>query len=370
MRIRGSVAYRWMTATAVAAAALALAATPATAQPAIGPQFGAVQVDGSATGWSYPGANVSVEFDGVAYHMWYRTSIGTIDGLNHAISADGVHFTRSGALAFASNPFPTGTPPFLYYENTALVGGSWKLLHWTYNGGDGTYPAYNYNVRVSDVGADPSTLAVTHQGPVSGGTIGQTAGSFGIVGGSWYGQCGSKGQDLCRAAYTDGTPPSVSPSIYPPVWLGQSFFTGIGITDGYLNNYGKVVAGPAGLEMFFTVRQDQSGARYNQQVYWSGSSDGGATWSAPVALLTSPTLEGAPFAANFAHPVAVYVGSQALLYLSSQRSDGSWVTAVSPPSGIAIGAIPLLSTAGLAVLGVLVAAAGAALLLLRTRSGL
>ena len=350
------------------AAALATGvAHPAAAQPAVGALFTAVIVDGSPINWSYPGSNVSVEFDGSAFHMWYRTTIGTIDGMRHARSNDGVHFTSTGSLSFATNPFPTGTPPFLYYENTALVDGSWKLLHWTYNGGDGSYPAYNYNVSVSDVGSNPSTLTVTHEGPVSGGTIGQTAGSYGIVGGSWFGQCGSKGQDLCRAGYADGTPPSVSTSIYPAVWLGQSFFTSIGITNGYLNNYGKVVAGPAGPEMFFTVRQDQGGARYNQQVYWSGSTDGGASWSAPVALLTSPTLDGGPFAANFAHPCAVYAANQLLLYFSSQRADGSWVTAVSPPAGFAANRIPGLSSLGVALLAALLAAAGAPLVALRTR---
>ncbi len=343
-----------------ASVVFAIAAGNAAAQPAIAGQFTAVQVDGQPVNWEYPGANVTIGFDGSAFHMWFRTAIGTIDGLDHAVSADGVHFTRTGPLSFAANPFPAGTPPFLYYEKSALVGGRWKLLHWTYNGGDGSYPAYNYNVSVSDVGPDPATLAVTHQGPVSGGTFGQTAGSYGIVSGSWYGQCGPKGQDLCRAGFTDGTPPSVAASIYPPVWQGQSFFTSIGITDGYLNNYGTVVQGPGGLELFFTVRQDASGARYNQQVYWSGSTDGGQTWSSPVALLASPTLDGAPFAANFAHPDAVYARGSLFLYFSSQRADGSWVVAVSPPAGLEIQAAPMLSTAGLAILGALVAAVGLA----------
>src|SRR5690606_5255583 len=105
--------------------------------------FQAVTVDGNTTA---SGAAASVVYDSGTFHMWYRTDTpaGEIGGLHYATSTNGLNFTTQGApLSFSNNPFPSGTPPYIYYENVSLVSGDYKIQHWTYNGGDGSYPAYN-----------------------------------------------------------------------------------------------------------------------------------------------------------------------------------------------------------------------------------
>ena len=328
------------------------------AQPAISPAFATVTVDGNPVA---SGMAASVLFDGTTFHMWYRSSAAPGLGvISHATSVDGVAYTTTGALTLSPDPFLGGTAPQLYYENASMIGGAAKLIHWTYYGGAGTFPAYDYNNSVSDVGATLGNLAITHQGPLGGGTIGQTAGSFGIVNGNWYGQCGNTGQDVCRSPYSDGNPPTVAPSIYPAVLLAGPLFTSLGISGGYINNHGDVIAGATGLDLFITVRTDSSGTRHDQQVYWAGSADDGLTWSAPSALFAAaPTLDGGSFGGNFAHPEAIWTGAQYFLYVSSQDLAGAYILAVAaspapePPRNV-----PVLSWIGLAGLAALLAALG------------
>jgi hypothetical protein len=307
----------------------------------------AVTVDGSTAAG---GGSVSVIQDGGTYHMWYRTSQGTIGGLSHATSSDGVHFTTEGSMSFSADPFPTGTPPYLYYENAAQIGGDYTLLHWTYNGGAGTYPGYDYNISASNIGSDPNNLAATHQGAVTGGTLGQTAGPFGVVNDYLYMQ-GGIGQSLMRASYTSGASPSVG--ALTDVLNLQAFFNLLGISGGYINNHSDVIAGKDGsLDFFFTVRGDSGGTRYNQQVYHSQSTDGGSSWGAPEALFSSVSLDGLAPGANFAHAEAVFNGSNYRLYLSTQDASGNYVVAT------ATDAVPEPGTLALLGLGI-VALAGA-----------
>ena len=62
----------------------------------------------------------------------------------------------------------------------------YKLLLWTYvaPSGEGPWGDYSNNISVNDIGLDLNNLVVEHEGPIgplSGGILGQTAGSFGIV---------------------------------------------------------------------------------------------------------------------------------------------------------------------------------------------
>ncbi|MEO7254828.1 MAG: hypothetical protein ABIZ64_11405 [Casimicrobium sp.] len=348
---------------AIAATLLTMAAHSA---PTIPSNFQRVLVDGSATAFTTlagQGASFNVLYDGGLFHLWYRTdaTVYTITEIRHATSVDGINFaTVGGNFSFASNPFPTGTAPVLYYDAVSKVGATFKMIHWTSNGDAGTYPAYDYNNSVSNIGASASNTVMTHLGPLGGGTIGQTAGSFGIVNGNWYGQCGTTGQEICRSPYTDGTPPTVAASIYPSVLNAGSIFTGAGFPTGYINNHGDINVGTSGLDLAFTIRTDQSsGARANKQVYYSNSADNGATWTAITPLLTgTPTLSNAAFgAANFAHPELVSAPLGYKLYVSAQDNAGNFVIAVAgnvPPVVVPSTPVPTVSPIGLGLTGLLV----------------
>jgi len=348
-----------------AAISLALAAGIATAAPVIPNSFVPVTVDGSPTAFATSaaqGAAFNVLYDGGVYHLWYRSDAAAlaIGELRHATSSDGIAFTtQGGAFSFSSNPFATGTPPALYYEAVSKVGSEFKLVHWTYTGGAGTYPAYDYNNSVSSAGSSAGNTVVTHQGALGGGSIGQTAGAFGIVGGNWYGQCGNTGQEICRGAYTDGSPPSVPPSIYPSALNASSLFTGLGIPTGYINNHGDINTGLSGLDVAFTVRSDQSsGARFNKQVYYANSTDNGATWGPVSGLIAgTPLLNGGPFGAgNFAHPELV-LGANSLykLYVSAQDAQGNFVIAVAGNTLVAVNETRPVPTTGGGLLAALAA---------------
>lgn len=279
-----------------------------------------VLVDGNSVA---SGQAESVLYDAGTYHLWYRDSAAPGLGvISHASSTDGVNFTTSGQLTFGTDPFPTGTPPYLYYENVSKVGGEYKLIHWTYNGGEGDYPSYQYGPSVSNVGTDPTNTVLTHQGPAPPAT-GDTSGSSGITGGYYYGF--SNADTLFRGAYTDGSPPTIG-SQSAVLDVGP-LLTSIGDTGGYVNNHGDVVElGDGDLGVFFTVRYS-SGVRFNQQVYFARSTDGGATWSTPSGLFSSPTLEGGSFGGNFAHPDYVSVGGGGALYISTQNAAGDYILA-------------------------------------------
>jgi hypothetical protein len=287
-----------------------------------------VTVDGHTTAL---GSAVSVINDGSLYHMWYHDNsdtLFTIGGLHEATSSDGVNFTSIGALSFSNDPFPTGTAPDLYYENVSNVGGDYKLQHWTYNGGSGSFPAYNYNISVSDIGTNPDNLTVTHQGAIAGGSMGQTAGPFGIVGNYIYMQAGD-GRQLWRGLYNDNNGGTPSVTDLTMVADENALFGSLLMPGGYLNNHSSVTAGSGDLHFFFTVRVDQSSARANEQVYQSYSTDGGATWSSPTGVFAAAPLDGSAPGGNFAHAQGVYdsANNQYRLYLSTKDSTGNYVIA-------------------------------------------
>jgi hypothetical protein len=308
----------------------------------------AVTVDGST---SALGTNVSVVKEGALYHMWYHNNsdtLYTIGGLHEATSTDGVHFSTVGALSFSTNPFATGTAPDLYYENVSNVGGDYKLQHWTYNGGAGTYPSYNYNISISDIGTNPDNLNVTHEGAVSGGTIGQTAGPFGIVGSYIYMQ-GGDGRQMMRGLYDASTNSVTDLTV---VSDENALFILLGMPNGYLNNHASVTAGSGQLDFFFTLRVDQGGARANEQVYHVYSTDNGATWSAPTGVFDLPTVNGSSPGGNFAHAQGVFdsANNDYRLYLSTRDSSGNYVIAMAEESQIPEPGTILSLGAGLALL--------------------
>jgi hypothetical protein len=319
-----------------------LCASAAIATPVFNNNFSVVTVDGNTPDLGYA---ASVLYVGGVFHLWYRTSIGDITGLNHATSADGLNFTTTGSLSFSNNPFPSGTPPFLYYENVAQVGSNFEIYHWTYFGGAGSYPAYDYNISVTSLGSNPNTLAGTHVGAVTGlGSIGFCGGPFGEVNGNLYCQSNT-GQELGRAPYTSGSPPSTAPGTN---WDFSALFTSLGIPTGYINNHSDVISASGQLQFFFTVR-DGNGNRFNQQVYFSVSNDNGLTWSAPIGLFTNPTLNTFAFGANFAHADAVVAGSFEWLYISSQDGDSNFILAATKAN---LGTVPEPGTFALLGLGV------------------
>src|SRR5512135_1423523 len=338
------------------AGALLCAASLFAAAPVFSNQFVSVTLDGVRLGTDTDPSAYSM-FPSVVYdpgsglfHMWVaNTSALSIEGLRHATSSDGVHFVSDGNLSFAGgNPFPiygAPTEPQFEFPRAAKIGTDWKLLIWTENNPSGAYGDYNYNESVNDIGVDPSTLAVTHQGPVyptNGlGTFGQTTGPFGIVDGRLYVQDDRIG-GLSKWEYNDTTPPSVA----PPADMDQDLITGTGYVyflthpgdplGVYVHNVARVLdQGDGTLGVYYSLRHPD-GSRVNKQIYYAQSGDGGQTWSAPVGLFPNGDavrVDGAPNTFDFSHPEVTLVGSRRVLYFSTKAADGAFVVATSAGQG-------------------------------------
>jgi hypothetical protein len=323
------------------------------AAPVFSNQFVSVTLDGVRLGTDTDPSNYSM-FPSVVYdpssglfHMWVaNTDALTIEGLRHATSSDGVHFVSDGSLSFSGgNPFPAygaATEPQFEFPRAAKIGDDWKLLIWTENAQvPGQYGDYNYNESVNDIGIDPSTLAVTHEGPVyptNGlGTFGQTTGPYGIVNGRLYVQDDRIG-GLSKWEYVDAAPPSVT----PPADTYQDLITGTGYVyflthpgdplGVYVHNVARVLEqGDGTLGVYYALRHPD-GSRVNKQIYYAQSGDGGQTWSTPAGLFSNGDavrVDGAPNQFDFSHPEVTLVGSRRVLYFSTKAADGAFVVATS-----------------------------------------
>ncbi len=323
------------------------------AAPVFSNSFVSVTLDGVRLGTDTDPSNYSM-FPSVVYdassglfHMWVANSSAlTIEGLRHATSSDGVHFVSDGNLSFAGgSPFPiygAATEPQFEFPRAAKIGSDWKLLIWTENAAvPGQYGDYNYNESVNDIGVDPSTLSVTHQGPVyptNGlGTYGQTTGPYGIVNGKLY-VADDRIGGLSKWEYVDATPPSVT----PPADTYQDLITGTGYVyflthpgdplGVYVHNVARVLdQGDGTLGVYYALRHPD-GSRVNKQIYYAQSGDGGQTWSAPAGLFSNGDavrVDGAPNQFDFSHPEVTLVGSRRVLYFSTKAADGAFVVATS-----------------------------------------
>jgi hypothetical protein len=333
-------------------AAASLAAPLFAAAPVFSNNFTAVTLDGVRLGTDTDPSNFS-EFPSVVYdpssalfHMWVaNTSVLSIEGLRHATSSDGVHFISDGNLSFAGgSPFPAygaNTEPQFEFPRAAKIGSDWKLLIWTENNPSGAYGDYNYNESVNDIGVDPSTLAVAHQGPVfptdGSGTFGQTTGPYGIVNGKLYVEDDRIG-GLSKWEYNDAAPPSVTPpaDVYQDLITGTGyvyFLTNPGNPLGvYVHNVARVLdQGDGTLGVYYSLRYPD-GSRVNKQIYYSQSGDDGQTWSAPAGLFSNGDavrVDGAPNTFDFSHPEVTLVGTRRVLYFSTKVADGAFVVATS-----------------------------------------
>ena len=323
------------------------------AAPVFTNNFVSVTLDGVRLGTDTDPSNYSM-FPSVVYdpssglfHLWVASSNAlSIEGLRHATSSDGVHFVSDGNLSFAGgSPFPiygAATEPQFEFPRAARIGDDWKLLIWTENAQTpGQYGDYNYNESVNDVGVDPSTLAVAHQGPVyptnGTGTFGQTTGPWGIVNGKLY-VADDRPGGMSKWEYDDTTPPAVT----PPAGVFQDLITGTGYVyflthpgnplAVYVHNVGRVLdQGDATLGAYYSLRHPD-GTRVNKQIYYVQSGDGGQTWSAPVGIFgngDAVRVDGAPNTFDFSHPEVTLVGSRRILYFSTKAADGAYVVATS-----------------------------------------
>ncbi len=320
--------------------------------------FLAVTLDGVRLGTDLDASNLSL-FPSVVYdsgtgvyHMWVIAgATQTVEDIKHATSTDGVHFVSTGYLSFlGGNPFPiygAPTEPPLVFPRAAKLSSDWKLLLWTHNDPSGATGDYNYNESVNDIGADPATLVVAHQGPVyptnGTGTFGQTTGPFGMVGGKLY-VADDRPGGISKWDYNDTTPPSVD----PPADHDQDLITGTGyvyfLTNPgnplavYVHNIGRVLdQGDGTLGVYYSLRYPD-GSRVNKQIYYAQSGDDGQSWSTPVGIFSNGDavrVDGAPNQFEFSHPEVTLVGARRILYFSTKAADGQFVVATSagqPPS--------------------------------------
>jgi len=324
---------------------------------------------------SYP----TILYDGgsATYHMWVAVVDETppgatgpdfiplrIAGYRHAASTNGTTFTTTGTLSFAGNPFAAqifgstyGEPPW-FYPKAAIWNGRYALFMWTINSffSAGAFGDYNYNISVNDVGTDPSTLALTHEGPVgavpANGIAGQTAGIYGVVNGVMYYDNNSL---LGRAAIADNGPQSFPAAANTGPWrvtgtnaavasplpqLGLLPCPG-GSTSAYVHNDARVVDnGDGTLGWIFTLR-NCDGSRKSQQIYYMQSADNGLTWSPPVGIVTGPvTIGGVAPAGGFSLSDVVTVNGQRVVYFNAADAQGVLHVGGAPPLPAAPAPVP------------------------------
>lgn len=371
-------------------AVLAVASPALAAPPAVGTDFFTVRLDGVRLGEDLtPGFHSlfpTLAYDAATqlFHLWVFDGTGfQLSAIRHATSTDGVSFTSQGNLSYAGGPpFPghgAATEPPMQFFRVVRLGADWKLLMWTYFDGtadSSVHGEYNYNVSVNDIGPNPNTLSVTHQGPVQpvpGGTSGQTNSPWGLIASSLFVEWDNAG-GVGRFAYADGAPPAVTgPVAAADLITGTGFVYGLGNPADplavYPHNVGRTIGQPDGTYgTYYALRFWQTAARVNKQIYYAESSDGGATWSAPAGLFADGnlvTVDGAPNQELFSHPEVVVAGPARILYFSTRAADGRFVVVTQAPAVLAT-EIPTLSPAGLAVLLAALLSAGF-VLLQRTR---
>lgn len=324
---------------------------------------------------SYP--TILYDSGSATYQMWVavadETGTGSsgpdfyplrIAGYRHATSTNGTAFTTTGILSFAGNPFATQVfgsaydePPW-FYPKAAIWSGRYTLFMWTINGffGPPSLGDYNYNISVNDIGVNPSTLGLTHEGPVGpvpGNAIfGQTAGIFGVVNGVMYYDNNSL---LGRAAITDnGAQPFPSTASTGP-WrvtatntIAADPLTPLGLTacqftggNTYVHNDARVMDnGDGTLGWVFTLR-NCDGSRKSQQIYYMQSADNGLTWSAPVGILTGPvTVGGVAPTGGFSLSDVVMVNGQRVVYFNAADALGNLHVGASPPPSAVSASVP------------------------------
>jgi hypothetical protein len=371
---------------------LVLAAFPAAAAPpAPGLAFTSVKLDGVRLGVDFT-ADLHSLFPTIVYdpqtrifHLWVFDGSGfRVEALRYATSSDGVDFTSHGNLSFAGTPFPghnAAAEPTMEFVRAVHVGTDWKLLLWTPFDGTANNAVngdYNYNVSANDLGPDPGNRTATHEGPVyplSGGVFGQTNSPWGLIGSRLFVEWDNAG-GVGRWTYGDGPPPMVTGTV-----AAADLITGTGFVYGlsnpadplavYPHNVGRALdQGDGTYGVYYSLRFWQTGARVNKQIYYSESSDGGATWSAPAGLFADGnqvTVDGQLNQGNFSHPEIALVGAARVLYFSTQAADGRFVVVTNAPALLPpLAAVPALGGPGLAALAAGLLAA--ALAILRRRS--
>jgi hypothetical protein len=335
------------------------------APPTPGTAFTAVKLDGVRLGTDHGQLRTltpTIIFVAGVYHMWVLVSDTTLalTQIVHATSTDGVNFTSTGTLSYAGgNPFAGTGPDIVYgadeevpviFPKAARFGANHKLLLWTPFDGTAigsTWGDYTYNSSINDLGGSPSTLAVTHQGPIgavpANGIAGQSNGPWGIVNDVFYYENNGK---LGRAPLTDN-----GPQTFPTTqWTGPWQFTGTntpvkdlvntipgfsycGIIDGdpqvYPRNHGAAIDNLDGtLGVFYTLRDCFTDARVTKQIYYVESADNGLTWSDPVGIFPDGslvTVDGAANTDNFSDPEIVQTGSTRVVYFNTKDAAGNFV---------------------------------------------
>ena len=309
-----------------------------------------------------------------------------IAGYRHATSSNGTAFTTTGdplvrGQSFRNTDFGSayGEPPW-FYPKAAIWNGRYTLFMWTINGffGPPSLGDYNYNLSVNDVGTDPSTLALTHEGPVGavpGNAIfGQTAGIFGVVNGVMYYDNNSL---LGRAAITDngpqpfpmaantgpwrvtGTNAAVADPLTPLGLIACQFAGG----NTYVHNDARVMDnGDGTLGWVFTLR-NCDGSRKSQQIYYMESADNGMTWSAPIGIVTGPvTIGGVTPTGGFSLSDVVMVNGQRVVYFNAADALGNLHVGGSPPPPRTVAAsVPANNTIALVLIAFALLVSGSVL---------
>ncbi|MCI4340727.1 MAG: hypothetical protein L3J73_05640, partial [Thermoplasmata archaeon] len=364
----------WKWFASIALGAGCFAAQALAAPPAVGTAFQSVRISGQKLGSAYTPGGASLEytiaFDPLSgvYHLWCFTGM-TVDKLAtilHATSPDGIDFSPTGNLSYATSPdfvaYGAAGEPDYQFPRAARSGGDWKLLLWTPNAqtSPSPYGMYNYNESADDLGASPGNLAVTHQGPVLGGTLGQTTGWYGLLGGSLFAQYDNVG-GIGRFTYTNGAPPTVP--VGPPN-ATKDLITGTGYVYGlldpsnplavYPHNSARTIDLGGRLGTFYSVRHWSDGSRVNKQIYYVESTDGGATWTDPTGLFANGDavkVDGVPNTGNFSLPEVTMGRTGMVFYFSTTDSQGNVVVATNANAGPgSAGPVPVLGTPAIMVM--------------------
>ncbi len=339
------------------------------------------------------------------YHLWVLNGGDTqtppdmqVSDITHATSADGAHFTSLGNLNPPASWWTqiagvgATAEPSVNYLRVDRLNGEWFLTIWSPN--EVNTGRYNYNANVWDIGANINNLNIVQHGPLPSltdippGPGGNFVGSFGMVGGNIYLRQDTPysagppvtGGGSGRYIYTDGIRPSLSPlfgTSEPDMFGGTPYcwpLVGIpptpctvfpALIPAYVHNSGRALAqGGSVVGVYYSLRDFNTGARLDKQIWYVESADNGLTWSAPVGVYANGNavlVDGLPNTGNFSLPEVAPNASGFQPYFSTFDGAGNLVIVTAFPAAPVAGAVvpvaPLAVLAGLAALMMLGGAA-------------
>lgn len=359
------------------ATALLVASAAVQSAPAVFPVSTVpVTLDGVPLGTKTPGSglrNTVVRASDGLYHMWLfgGANVG-LSQVVHATSTDGIAFVRQGTvqppanywnLACGVSSVPA-TEPIATFVRVSQVDGQWLMAVWHQQQAGQNW--FSYNTSLWRIGTDPNNLSVTPIGPLPSTLCGTSTapgrfhvGVFGMedsfiylrhvpqagaLPGARGGNLGRYGVNLTVSPVTT-TPRPAADTGNPKQTLEADLFAGTGFaettplpagtTRALVNNVGRTLRRGGVLGTYYNFADYNTTAAMEKDLWYVESSDGGASWAAPVRIYgplgSSVLVNGLPNNGNFSAPE---VTSDGRSYFTTRDACNNNVMVTAPNTGV------------------------------------